>query len=139
MDLRSVHPGLLFTVGLANVWEYPDCRVVFKDIVGDDKKILATKEKKKLQAAKAKAKKKKSKRADEDGESSQPKPKRRKFKVVRKEQPTSSGGATSPTPINTVALVSNSEQKGDSSTEVEEVHGLFRRPSQNSTPEMVQE
>ncbi|GKC48372.1 hypothetical protein Tco_1066094 [Tanacetum coccineum] len=94
MDLRPVHPGLLFTAGLANVWEYPDCRVVFKDIVGD---------------------------------------------VVRKEQPTSSRGATSPTPINTVALVSNSEQKGDSSTEVKEVHGLFRRPSQNSTPELVQE
>ncbi|GJZ53095.1 hypothetical protein Tco_0607980 [Tanacetum coccineum] len=71
-------------------------------------KVLATKEKKKIQAARATARKKENKkRTDGEEGSSKPKTKRRKTSAIRKGQTASSGGTTSPTPIWTAPSVDN--------------------------------
>nr|GEW33197.1 hypothetical protein [Tanacetum cinerariifolium] len=71
-----------------------------REVEVEDEKVLAAKEKKKVQAANVDAKKKENKKQTEGGEgSSKSKPKIRKTQAVRKGQTASSGGTTSPTPI----------------------------------------
>ncbi|GJV24540.1 hypothetical protein Tco_1377235 [Tanacetum coccineum] len=52
IDLRPVHPDVLFVVGLATTWDFPSFLTIFKDTEGNGK------ERKKAQAARAAAKKK---------------------------------------------------------------------------------
>ncbi|GKA15209.1 hypothetical protein Tco_0694956 [Tanacetum coccineum] len=159
INLRPMHPELLFTIDLATVWDFPRYHPIFKD-TGDnvvtmseylrfpffagisiekgvvvpanhqagqnttpplwwvspsltklninlrwklkDPKVIAAREKKKVQAARATAKKKENlKRTDDKGGSSKPKLKKRKTQA-KKANTTSSDHVFSPIPIHTI-------------------------------------
>ncbi|GJT77594.1 hypothetical protein Tco_1044319 [Tanacetum coccineum] len=127
INLRPMHPELLFVVDLATVWDFPRYHPIFKDTRGNvvimseylrfpflagisiekgvvlkDPKMIAAREKKKVQAARATAKKKENlKRTDDEGGSSRPKLKKRKTQA-KKANTTGSDHVSSPIPIRTI-------------------------------------
>ncbi|GJT70696.1 hypothetical protein Tco_1029982 [Tanacetum coccineum] len=92
-----------------------------REVKIEDPKVLAAKEKKKLQVARAATKKKENKkRIDDDGEGSKPKPKKRGIQTAKTCHTSGSGSVLAPTPlravlhlVNTLEIHSESEREDD--------------------------
>ncbi|GKD50287.1 hypothetical protein Tco_1279263 [Tanacetum coccineum] len=109
IDLRPMHPGLLFVVGLATTWDFPRFYPIFKDTGGNvitmseylrfpflfevsiaKGAVVPATHPEKKKAQDATKKKENKKMANDEGGSSKPKPKKKKAPVAKKDNITDS-------------------------------------------------